>query len=139
MVPLKCLSKFWRAFEMPLINCEVDFFLTWSEKCILVTGNYGGQEPKCTITNAKLYVLVVTLSTQDNEKLLRQLKTDFKRTINWNEYQSEATLQVRNRYLNYLIDPSFQGINRLFVLSFENDAHRRSYKQYSHPAVEIGD
>ena len=75
----------------------------------------------------------------DNEKLLQQLKTGFKRTINWNKYQSEPTLQTRNRYLNYLLDPSFQGANRLFVLSFENDAHRRSYKRYFLPTVEIKD
>ena len=59
--------------------------------------------------------------------------------INWNKYQSEPTLQTRNRYLNYLINPSFQGVNRLFVLSFENDAHRRSYKRYFLPTVEIKD
>ena len=69
----------------------------------------------------------MTLSVQDNEKLLQQLKTGLNRTINWNKYQSEPTIQTRNRYLNNLIDPSFQGVNRLFVLSFENDAHRKSY------------
>ena len=79
----------------------------------------------------------MTLSDQDNEKLLQQLKTSFKRTINWNKYQSEPTLQTQNRYPNYLIDPSFQGINGLFVLSFESDEHRRSYKRYFLPAVEI--
>ena len=69
----------------------------------------------------------MTLLALDNEKLLQQLKTGFKRTINW------------NKYLNYLIDPSFQRANRLFVLSFENDAHRRSYKRYFLPAVEMKD
>ena len=78
----------------------------------------------------------MTLLAQDNEKLLQQLKTGLKRTINWNKYQSEPTIQTRNRYLNHLIDPSLQGVNRLFVLSFENDAHRRSYKRYFLPTIE---
>ena len=92
---------------MPLINCEIKIFLTWSEKCIITTRNDGNQEPKFTITDIKLYIPVVTLSTQDNEKLLRQLKTCFQRTINWNKYQSEP---ARDRYLNYLNDPNFQGV-----------------------------
>ena len=56
-------------------------------------------------------------------------KTGFIRTINWNKYHSEPTLQTRNQYVNYLIDPRFQGVNTLFVLSFESDAHQRKYKQ----------
>ena len=75
----------------------------------------------------------MTLSGQDNARLLQ----GFKRTISWNKYQSEPTLHTRNRYLNYLIDPSLQGVNRLFVLSFENDEHRRSYTRYFFPIVEI--
>ena len=68
-------------------------------------------------------------------KLLKQLKT----TIDWNKYQLGPTMQTRNRYVNNLIDPSFQGVNWLFVLPFENHAHRRSYKRYFLPAVEIKD
>ena len=64
----------------------------------------------------------MTSSAQDNEKVLQQIKTRFKRTINWNKYQSEPTLKTQNQCLNYLIDPGFQRANRLFVLSFENDA-----------------
>ena len=62
--------------------------------------------------------------------LLQQLKTGFKRTINWNKYQLEPTIQTRNRYLNHLIDPSFQEVNRLFALAFENNAPRKSYKRF---------
>ena len=91
------------------------------------------------ITDTKLYVPVVTLSTQDNVKLLDQLKSDFKRTINWNKYQSKAAIQARNQYLDYLIGSSFQEVNRLFVLSFENYGHRTGYKQYFLPSVEIKD
>ena len=116
---------------MPLINCDINISLTWSEEYIIVTGDFGNNAdntPKFAISDTKLYVLVVTLSTQDNEKLLQQLKTGFKRTIYWNEYQSEPKIYTRNQYFNHLIDQSFQGANRLFVLSFENGAYRRSYK-----------
>ena len=114
-------------------------FLIWSEKFIIVTGDYGNREPKFAVIDAKLCVPVVTLSAQDNEKLLQQLKAGFKLTISCNKCQSEPTLQTRNRYLNNLIDPSLQRVSRFFVLSFENDAHRRSYKQYFLPTVEIND
>ena len=72
------------------------------------------------IADTKLYVTVVTLSIQDNAKLLEQLKCRFRVTINWSKYQSKVTMQIRNQYLDYLIDPCFQGVNRLFVLSYEN-------------------
>ena len=124
MAPLKYLSNFWRTLEMTLINYEINIFLTWSEECIIVTGGYGNRKPKFAITDTKVYVPVVNLSAQDNEKLLQQLKTVFKRTINWNKYQSEPTIQTQNQCLNHLIDPSFQVVNRLFVLSFEKHAHR---------------
>ena len=118
IVPLKYLSNFWRTYEMPLINCEVNLILTWSKDCV-ITSSEG--EGKFTITETKLYVPVVTLSTQDYAKLLQQLKTSFKRTISWNKYESSIKTFARNRYLNYLINPSFPGVNRLFVLSFENE------------------
>ena len=80
IVPLKYLSHFWRTLKMPLINCEVNLILTWSKGCV-ITNSEG--EAKFAITETKLYVPVVTLSTQDNAKLLQQLKSGFKR-INWN-------------------------------------------------------
>ena len=70
------------------------------------------------ITDTKLYVPVVTLSTQNNAKLLEQLKSGFKRTINWNKYQSKISTEAQNQYLDFLINPSFQRVNRLFVLPF---------------------
>ena len=82
--------------------------MTWSEKCITVSRTVNNQEPKFSITDTKRYVPVVTSSAQDNEKLLQKLKASFKRTINWNRYQSEPTLQTRNRYLNYLLDQVFR-------------------------------
>ena len=81
MVPLKCLSNFWRTLEMPLINCEVELILTWSRNCVIISTNIDNQIPTFTITETNLYVPVFTLSTQDNAKILPQLKSDFKRTI----------------------------------------------------------
>ena len=121
---------------MPLINCEVNLILTWSKDCVF-TNSEG--EGKFTITETKLYVPVVTLSTKDNAKLLQQLKSGFKRTINWNKYESSIKTFAQNRYLNHLINPSFQGVNRLFVLSFENEDQRKSHSSYYLPNVEIKD
>ena len=90
---------------------------------------------KFAITNTKLYVLVVTLSTYI--KLLKQLESGFKRIINWNRYQSKVTGQAKNRYLDFLNDPSFQGINRIFVSSFENRSDRELDIGFFFPKVEI--
>ena len=114
---MKCLQK-------PSINCEVSLILAWSPTCVISSAN---GETKFKITETKLYVLVVTLSTQDNAKLLQQLKSDFKRTINWNKYESNIKTFTQSTYLNHLINPSFQGVNRLFVLSFENENDRTSH------------
>ena len=74
---------------MPLINCEINFNLNWSKNVVLVATNVAAQATIFSITDIKLYVPVVTLSTQDNSKLLEQLKSDSKRTINWNKYKSK--------------------------------------------------
>ena len=87
MAPLKYFSNFWKTVEKPLINCEISLFLNWLVECIVVTGTAGNQEPRFATTDTKLYVSVVTLSTQDNAKLLQQLKTSFKRIINRDKYQ----------------------------------------------------
>ena len=122
MVSLKYLSRFWRTLEMPLINCEINLDLNWSKKCVRVTTAIANLGATLSITDTKLYFSGVTLSTQDNAKLLEQLKSGFKRTINWNRYQSKISAERQNQYLDYLIDPCFQGVNRLFILSFENEA-----------------
>ena len=106
---------------MPLINCEMNVMLTWSEDCV-ISSAVG--EAKFKITDTKLYVPVVTLSTQDNAKLLEQLKSGFRRTINWNRYHPKVSTQIQNQYLDFLIDPIFQGVNILFVLLFENEGDR---------------
>ena len=136
LVPLKYLSNFCRTLEMPLIKCEVNLILTWSRDCV-ITNSTG--EGKFAVTKTKPYVPVVTLSTQDNAKLLQQLKSGFKRTINWNKYQSDPKTYAQIRYLNLLFNQSFQGVNRLSVLSFENENGRTSHSTYYLPKVEIKD
>ena len=117
---------------MSLIDCEINGILTWSANCLTVTGTVTNQGPMLVITDKNFYIPVVILSTQDNAKLLRQLKSGFKWTINWNEYWSKIMLRL-------LIDPSFQGVNRLFVLSYESIDHRTNYKWCILPTVEIKD
>ena len=136
MVPLKYLSYFWRTLEMSLINCEVNLILTWSSTCVITNSNGAGT---FEITDTKLYVPVVTLSTEENIKLLQQLKSGFERVINWNKYLSKPESFRRNANLNYLVEPSFQGINRLFILAFEGDTQRTSHSGYYLPNVEIKD
>ena len=100
--------------------------MTWSENCVIISTKVANENPTFTITETNLHVPVVTLSTQDNTKLLPQLKSGFKRTISWNKYLSKPELLPQNANLNHLIEPSFQRINRLFILAFENDAQRTS-------------
>ena len=91
------------------------------------------------ITKTKLYVPVATLSTQDNAKLLTQLKSGFKRKINWNKYLWKPELWAQNPNLNHLVEPIFKKVNRVFVLAFENDAQRTRKKRYYFQNVEIKD
>ena len=86
-----------------------------------------------------MYVPVVILSTKDDNNFLEQLKSGFKRTIKWNKYRSEMTTQTKTNHLNHLIDPTFMKVNRLFVLSFENEEGRTSFSKYYVPKVEIKD
>ena len=136
VVPLKYLCNVWRTLAMPLIICELSSTLIWSENCVLTdittqTARVAqGDDPARERTDAstkaifqmkdtKLYVLVVTLSTKDDNNFLEKLKSGFKRTIKWNKYRSQMTNQTKTNYLNYLIDPTFTKVNRLFV--FEED------------------
>ena len=91
------------------------------------------------VTDTKLYVPVITLSKENETKLLEQLKSGFKRTIKWNKYRSQMTIQPQNNNLNYLIDPTFTNVNRLFVLSFERNIigdNRDSFSDYYVPNVK---
>ena len=107
MVSLKYLSAFLRTHEMPLINCEINLILTWSEKCVIVSTDVANQNAKFPMSDMKFYVTVVTLSTLDNAKLLQQLKSGFKRVINWNKYLSKPKLLAQNANLDL--------VNHLFL------------------------
>ena len=129
MVPLKYLSNFWRTLEIPLIKCEGNLILTWSEDCVITYTDVANQIPTFAITETNLYVPAVTLSTQDNAKLLPQFKWDFKRTISWNKYLLKPELLAQNPNLSHLVESSFQGANSLSVLVFEDDTERTSSKR----------
>ena len=105
---------------------------------IVSTGD-ANQAATFAITDTKLYVPVVTLSTQENTKFLQQLKSGFKRAINWDKDLSKPEILAQNPSLNHLTEPSFQRVNRLFVLAFGNDNHRSSRRRYNLPTVEIKD
>ena len=146
-MPLKYLSNFWRTLDIALANCGISLDLKWSKNCVLTSkaarNALAAEEDNPAvaqfnnptnavfdITDYKLYVPVVALSAENENKLLEKLKTEFKRTIKWNKYRSE----INN--LNYLIDPTFTKVNRLFVLAFENEEHRSSFSDYYVPKVE---
>ena len=150
-IPLKYLGNFWRSLDIPLINCEITLVLSWYKECVLVGKAFRGPpaaaanrinsptNAKFEINDCKLYVAVVTLSAENDNKLLEQLKSGFRITIKWNKYMSQMSNQNKNNNLNYLIDPTFSNVNRLFVLSLENEDDRTSYYKYYMPNVEIKD
>ena len=139
MVSLKYLSNLQRTLEIPLINCEVELILTWSANCVIIYADVPDQVPTFEITETNLYVLAVTLSTQDKAKLLPRLKSGFKGTASQNKYLSKPELLPKDPKLNNLIEPNFQGVNRLFVLAFKNYAQRISNKSSYISNVEIKD
>ena len=121
---------------------------TLSENCVIASKATREADPDAhpavaginnPTNDCKLYAPVVTLSAKNENKLLEQLKRGFKRTIKWNKYRSEMSDQTKNNNLNYLINPTFTNVNRLFVLSFENEEDRTSFSKYYVPKVEIKD
>ena len=154
-IPLKYLGNFWRSLDIPLINCEITLILSWYKECVLVgrtLRNAPDPQPnppiaaiesptsaKFVITDCKLYVAVVILSAENDNKLLEQLKSGFRITVKRKKYISQMSNQNKNNNLNYLIDPTFSNVSRLFVLSFENEDDRSSYYKYYMPSVEIKD
>ena len=115
------------------------WLLIWSANCVIIYTNGTNQNSTFDTTETKLYVPVATLSTQDNAKLLPQLKSSFKRIINWDKYLSKLELIAQHPNLNHLLESRFQGVNRLFVLAFEKDAQRTSNKGGYLANVEIND
>ena len=117
VVPLKYLNNFFRSLEMPLINCKIKLNLTWKKECALSTdaGN-----AVFIINDTKLYVPDVTLSKEDNKGFIEQQNKGFQRSIYWNEYKTkEQNEDAANNVFKYInLDPSFQGVNRLFVMAY---------------------
>ena len=150
-IPLKYLGNFWRALKIPLISCEVTLELKWNKNCVItsleerqvaagplvVNGNTTGATLE--ITDCKLYVPVVTLSKDDEIKLLTNLKSGFKREIVWNKYRSQMTTEAINNNLNILIDLTFTNVNRLFVLAYRTANDRQSFSQFYLPNVMVKD
>ena len=148
-VPLKYLGNFWRALNIPLISGEVSLELKWDKNCIITSleqrdiggGNRDNAPTGATfaINDCKLYVPAVTLSKDDEIRLLTNLKSGFKREIIWNKYRSQMTTEGVNNNLNILIDPTFTNVNRLFVLAYQNADDRQSFSQFYLPNVMAKD
>ena len=135
-VPLKYVSNFWRSLEMPPINCKIGFLLGWYEECIL---SKAGTAATFKITDAKLYVPIVTLKTEDNTKLSKLLSEGLKRPIYWNKCKV-IFKNYNNEYIRERIDASFQGVNKLFVFPYEsgdNVTDENSYRKYFLPRIKI--
>ena len=148
-IPLKYLGNFWRALNIPLISCEVSLELKWDKNCVITSleqrdiggGNRDNSPSGATlaINDCKLHVPAVTLSKDDEIKLLTNLQSRFKREIIWNKYRSQMTTEAVNNNLNILIDPTFTNVNRLFVLAYENADNRQSFSQFYLPRVMVKD
>ena len=122
---------------MPLINCKIELSLKWIENCIL---SNSGTAATFKITDAKLYVPIVTLKTEDNTKLSKLLSEGFKRPIYWNEYKVISNKNYKaNEYIRELLDSSYQGVKRLFVLAYDNanGITPDSHKRYFLPRIKI--
>ena len=135
------MSKFWRSLEIPLINCKVHLELNWIEGCILSSA---GDSVKFEITDAKLHVPIVTLSTKDSVNLTKQLNKGFKRSVYWNSYETKpAKVIEQGKNIYELLNASFQGVKRLFVLAYfiadggNDEAGIKSNKKYFLPRGEI--
>ena len=117
VVPLKYLSNFFRSLEMPLINCKIKLNLTWKKECVL--SNQAGAAV-FIINDTKMYVPVVTLSKEDNKDFIEQQNKEFQRSIYWNEYKTKEINENAdaNVFKYIILDPSFQGVNRLFVMAY---------------------
>ena len=138
-IPLKYLGNFWRALNIPLISCEVSLELKWDKNCAITSlkqrdigeGNRDNAPTGATlaINDCKLYVPAVTLSKDDEIKLLNI----------WNKYRSQVTTEAVNNNLNILMDPTFTNVNRLFVLAYQNADNRQSFSQFYLPTVLVKD
>ena len=139
VVPLKYLSNFFRSLEMPFINCKIKLNLTWKKECVLSTG---GGEAVFIINDTKLHVPVVPLSREDNKDFTEQRDKGFQRSIYWNEYKTKEINENADaivfKYIN--LDPSFQGVNRLFVMAYNRangQPTRNGRRKYYLPRIDL--
>ena len=139
VVPLNYLSNFFRSLEMPLINCKIKLNLTWKEECVL--SNQVGNAV-FIINDTKMYVPVVTFSKEDNIDFIEQQNKGFQRSIYWNEYKTKEINENADanvfKYIN--LDPSFQGVNRLFVMGYnrvDGQPTRNGEQKYYLPRIDL--
>ena len=136
VVPLEYLSNFFRSLEVPLINCKIKLNLTWKKECVLSTGD---GEAIFIINDTKLYVPVVTLSKEDNKDFIEQQNKGFQRSIYWNEYETKEINEDADpnvfKYIN--LDPSFQGVNRLFVMAYNRANDQPEQTKYYLPRISL--
>ena len=146
VVPLKYLSNFFRPLEMPLINCKTKLNLTWKKECVFSTLNDDADNPEnnavFVINDTKMYVPIVTLSKEDNKDFIQQKNKGFQRSIYWNEYKTKEINEDADanvfKYIN--LDPSFQGVNRLFVMAYsrvDGEPTRNRRKKYYLPIIYL--
>ena len=139
VVPLKYLSNFFRSLEMPLINCKIKLYLSWKKECVLSNQNGAAV---FIINDTKLYVPVVTLSKEDNKDFIEQQNKGFPRYIYWNEYKTkEINEDADDNVFQYInLDPSFQGVNRLFVMAYNRangQPTRNGQQKYYLPRIDL--
>ena len=162
VVPLKYLSRFIFSLDILLINAEIELVLKWNRNCVLtekatreekVAVPAQGGNPtlpavdeintptnlKFNVADCKMYVPVVTLQTEYENKLYEELKTGITIDFTWNKYRPQVINQPATNNLNYLIDPTFNNVNRLFVLAFENEKDRSTFEKYYMPTIKIKD
>ena len=138
VVQIKYLSNFFRSLEMPLINCKIKLNLTWKNECVLSTDDGNAV---FIINDTKLYVPVVTLSKEDNKYFIEQQNKGFQRSIYWNEYKTKEINENADanvfKYIN--LDPSFQGVNGLFVMAYNRangQPTRNGQRKYYLPRID---
>ena len=138
VVPLKYLSNFFRSLEMPLINCKIKLNLTWKKECVLSTGV---GEKVFVINDTKLYVPVATLSKEDNKDFIEQQNKGFQRSIYWNKYKTKINEDADANMFKYInLDPSFQGVNGLFVMAYNRangQPTRNERRKYYLPRIDL--
>ena len=139
VVPLKYLSNFFRSLGMPLINCKIKSNLTWKKERVLSTD---AGDAVFIINDTKMYVPVVTLSKEDNKDFIEQQNKGFQRSIYWNEYKTkEINEDAGANVFKYIkLDPSFQGVNRLFLMAYNRangQPTRNGQQKYYLPRIDL--